>query len=546
MAHKILGIDLGSFSVKVAELDAGFRQTSLIGLYERPLLPPLEGESQLDRAARTLEELIATERLQPEMCAASMQGEAVLRILSLPFSDPKKIEQVLGYELESQILGDLDTLVFDGVVAGTHHTTNAGEVAASEMTNVIAVAAPRIDVRNLIDTLARVRAEPKIIGAAALSYAALRAVDLHDAAEPRVVIDIGNRHTHVCIILGGKVLFARSIARGGEDVTVAISEAFHTSMLDAERTKHQRASLTPGVHAEERLFNCVRDAVRPLMRELKQTIAAFRASDNVLLSKVLITGGGARLEGFATHLENELGMSVAGLELDPRDPFIRGDLRAFEGAMGPRLPAQALGLALAAAQPVPQANLRKGELAYRTDYSYLRGKARYMGLATVAILAFATINALASLRALRHEAEGLEGRLRRETMELFGEARLDGKAVSEELRSGGPKGGAPPIPNLSAYDVLDEISLHVPPPDKGKFDVLELEIKPKKTTIKATASSREYVEELEAGLKQIECFEDVQKGKVVTVTAPPSGENSSGEKADKVEEFTMNITTSCP
>ena len=77
-------------------LDAGFRQAHLIGLYERPLLPPEEGESDLRRAARTFAELITAEHLHPEMCATSMRGEATLRLLSMPFSDPKKIEQVIG------------------------------------------------------------------------------------------------------------------------------------------------------------------------------------------------------------------------------------------------------------------------------------------------------------------------------------------------------------------------------------------------------------------------------------------------------------------
>ena len=45
MAHKILGIDLGAWSVKVAELEAGFRQAQLIGLYEKRLLAAEEGES---------------------------------------------------------------------------------------------------------------------------------------------------------------------------------------------------------------------------------------------------------------------------------------------------------------------------------------------------------------------------------------------------------------------------------------------------------------------------------------------------------------------
>jgi hypothetical protein len=207
------------------------------------------------------------------------------------------------------------------------------------------------------------------------------------------------------------------------------------------------------------------------------------------------------------------------------------------------LPAQALGLALAVAAPVPQVNLRKGALAYRTDYSYLRGKAGSLALAVVAVLIFAGLNAWASLRGLKKEAEALEAQLRQQTMELFGEARLDGKAVSDELRSG-PKGGAPPVPLLSAYDVLNEISRTVPPKDKIKLDVIELDIKPKKTFIKATVERKQDVDDLTESLEKIDCFDKVEKGKIATVTAP--GASNDKESPAKLEEFSLTIDTRCP
>jgi general secretion pathway protein L len=197
-------------------------------------------------------------------------------------------------------------------------------------------------------------------------------------------------------------------------------------------------------------------------------------------------------------------------------------------------------LALAAAAPAPQVNLRKADLAYRSDYSYLRGKAGHLAAAILAILAFSAVNAVASLRALRKEAEGLETKLKRETLELFGSAKTNGSQVSEELHQG-PGGGAPPAPTTTAFDLLEEISKHLPPPDKAKVDVLELEIKPKKTFIKATAESAQQVDDLAVELGKIECFDEVQKGKLSSVSVPGSG-------TDKVElkQFTLTILTSCP
>ncbi|HWE27009.1 MAG TPA: pilus assembly protein PilM, partial [Polyangia bacterium] len=444
-------------------------------------------------------------------------------------------------------------------------TTRLGE-AGTSTTNVIAVAAQKEVVGAHVEALSAIGAEPRVVGAAALSYAALRghanfaAATGDDGQTPAddgqtlAIVDFGHRHTNVCVVRDGTVLFARSIPRGGEDVTVAIAEQFRMSPDDAVAAKHAQAFLAaPGSAfaspSHQRVDAVVREALRPLMRELKQTLAAFRAAGEPEPDRVLVTGGGARLSGFVEHVEAELGVVTARLALVADDPFLDPAMAEHARNGDPiaalELPAQALGLALAAAAPVPQVNLRKNDLAYRTDYSYLRGKSGYLAAAILAILAFAAINAAASLRGLRKEGEALETRLRKQTIELFGEARTDGKAVSEELR-GGPKGGAPPVPTMTGYDLLDEISHHVPAGDKGKLDITQLDIKPKKTYVKGTVETAAQVDDLVAELKKIDCFETIETGKISAVTARPSGDNPNDEKARELKQFDLTITTTCP
>jgi general secretion pathway protein L len=489
------------------------------------------------------------------MFATSLGGEATLRLLSMPFADPKKIEQVLGYELESQIMGEIDGLVYDSVVSSTR--VSEGGIST---TNVIAVAAPKETVRARIAALAAVGAEPRVVGAAALSYAALGAHAFSASGETQAVVDFGHRHTNVCIVRDATVLFARSIPRGGEDVTLALIDGFRMTPADAEKAKHEQAFIAqPGQPlpspAHQKVDAVVREALRRLMRELRQTLAAFRAAGDTGPERVRVTGGAARLRGFVEHVEAELGVPAAPLALHADDSLLAPEMvkrvLADDAVVSLELPAQAMGLALAAAAPVPQVNLRKGELAYRTDYSYLRGKAGYVAAAVLAILAFAAINAAASLRAMRKEGDALQERLRKQTIELFGEPRLDGKAVSEELRSG-PKGGAPPVPTVTAFDMLNEISAHVPPPDKGRLDILELEIKPKKVYLKGTAETVAQVDDLTTALSKVDCFDpDIQKDKISSGTALPSGDNppaKDGEanKPREVKTFSLNITTTCP
>jgi len=90
-----------------------------------------------------------------------------------------------------------------------------------------------------------------------------------------------------------------------------------------------------------------------------------------------------------------------------------------------------------------------------------------------------------------------------------------------------------PIPKATAFDLLDQISRKVPPADKVKLDIAELEIRPKKTYMKGTVDTAAAVDEMATKLKEIDCFDDVSKGTVTEV--------SGGSK-----QFTLTIGAKCP
>ena len=87
------------------------------------------------------------------------------------------------------------------------------------------------------------------------------------------------------------------------------------------------------------------------------------------------------------------------------------------------------------------------------------------------------------------------------------------------------------LPKATAYDLLDAISTHIPP--EVQIDIDDLDIRPKKTTMKGTIDSAAAVDEIVAKLKEIECFEEISKG--------PISEVSSGAK-----QFSLTIAAKCP
>jgi hypothetical protein len=85
----------------------------------------------------------------------------------------------------------------------------------------------------------------------------------------------------------------------------------------------------------------------------------------------------------------------------------------------------------------------------------------------------------------------------------------------------------------------------VPAADKGKLDITELDIKPKKLYIKGTAENAAMVGELADDLGKIDCFEHIEKGKISQVTAHPSGDNPNNDPPRELRQFDLTITTTC-
>src|SRR6185295_15990901 len=130
MAHLICGIDLGAFSVKLAFMEIGFRTSTLRGLLETAV--PSGDAPLVERQAEAVREGFAQAREATPYFA--IPGDQLsVRVLELPFADPRKIDQVVGYELEGQIVHALEDVIFDHTVVGQ----------TAEGSTVLAVAAKR-------------------------------------------------------------------------------------------------------------------------------------------------------------------------------------------------------------------------------------------------------------------------------------------------------------------------------------------------------------------------------------------------------------------
>jgi general secretion pathway protein L len=522
MAHTVTGIDLGAHSVKFVLIDVGFRHTKLLSSFEEVVpageapLSERQGEALQIGLARLPAEAIHYLALPGEMLA--------VRALDLPFSDARKIEQVVGYELEGQIVHALQDVVFDHVVCKPR----------GEGSTVLAAAARIDEVGDLLAGLSVRGVEPRSLFVAPVVYQALFSGERTPSpTEPacRMLLDIGHRRTNVCFLLHGEAVYARTLLRGGEALTSAVAAAFQCSPDRAERAKREEgmvgsASRRPHGPIPQRMDEVLREGLTPLMREIRQTIASFRAREKTALEGVLLTGGSAGLMGLEEYLAEELTLPVSAYV--PEGTARMADPPA--GAPGEGRYTLATAIAWAGARGHKELDLRRGPFQYKASFSVLRQKAAHLGALAAALLVCATIDGSMSLSRLNREKETLQAQLRTATTELFGEARMDAKAVSTALRKKFSDEMAP-IPKATAYDLLSEISKHTP--SNITVDITDLDIRPKKVTIRGTIDSATSVDDLVTELKQIDCFEEITKGPVTEV--------SGGSK-----QFLLTINSKCP
>lgn len=558
-------VDLGAWSVKLAVAVPGLRGGTVTHVVER-LVPPGEGPST-PRALAVFEQLVNELSLRHDAMYLAVRGDQVFtQILELPFRNLRRaeLEKAVGAELESVVPVDLEDMVFSfeaigdgaagaaggGPVADRPPTTlgtlgepgaepTRGRVAGAAMgMRVLSYAMRQDKAESLLAYGQNLDIDPR--GLLPFSGGAVRLVEksglaAEAAGAPIAVIDLGHDHTEIVVVRDGQALFSRSLARGGRQLTEAIAKNWNMPLYDAERAKHSDGFIASAAEpatseAWARIHAVTSPELGGLVRDLRQTFAGARAKTGVAPVAALLVGGGSRLRGLASYVSEQLGLPARTLnEL------------AIAQLAGPKLAdrssvdsaAIAVGLLHDSLSGRPLFNLRQGPLALKVDLSFLRTKLWAVGAAAVAVATFAAGSAYANMYRLRSAEKVLQQRLADETVAYFGTKKTAAEVLSSPGANTGGGPGESPMPKLTAYDILLDISAQVPGKDKITLDITRLDITDSKVDLEGTAKSAPEIDLFQGELKKkITCFTDVARG------TTESAENG-------VQRFKINIKSDC-
>jgi type IV pilus assembly protein PilM len=363
MARRLIGLDVGTNAVTVAEVSAG--EPPRLELFAQVALPRdamREGEVADDGAvAEAVARLRAEVGLKKTPVRVGVASPRVIvRQVEMPLMSRDELASALQFQAADLIPIPIEDAVLDFAILG-HDNAPDGEqtmrvlLAAAQANTVLrlvsAVEAGGLPVAAVdLQALALTRAlarhsrayEPAPAGAGGVAVA-------DNGAGAEGIVSFGGGVTAITVHEGGVPRFVRVLGTGGRELTDAIAADLDIPAETAEALKRQLAT-----GATDELVARARTAIeRPLavlLDEVRSSVDYYRNQPGAnRLSRVIATGGSSQLPGLPERLSALVGVPVDLAQ--PREHLAIGDI-GFPPDELPRLDAYlpaAVGLALGGA-----------------------------------------------------------------------------------------------------------------------------------------------------------------------------------------------------
>jgi len=323
---EVLGIDIGSYSVKVVYIknEKGVPQVKTWG--HIPIEAGLEvspEERQL-QAVNRLKAFLIEKNIQVKNAATSISGNSVIvRYVKFPLLTRDEMQATLATEAEPFIPFDINE-----VQLSFHILNEIVEEGQKKMETVL-VAAKEDAVRSRVDILESLKLKPTIIDvdSFALENIFERVTPPEERQGSTLYLNIGHSVTNLSIIENGVTRVVRDIFISGNTFTKSIMKALQYEYPQAEEAKKKNGLLIEAEEKEQALQAGNRDALgvsqavsgvlKDLVSELHRSVDFYLSQGpERSISKIVLSGGSARLKNLSGFLTGELKVPVSVM-----DPF---------------------------------------------------------------------------------------------------------------------------------------------------------------------------------------------------------------------------------
>jgi type IV pilus assembly protein PilM len=303
-SKKLIGLDIGTANIKMAEVDFSRKGSTLVNFAIMPTPPrAINGGDIADPAAISdaLKTMILKLKSKRKAIATGLWGTSVIsKRITIPAMDEKLVGGQIRWEAEQYIPFDINEVNIDFKILKSFQSS-------PESLDILLVAA-RQDIAFLYqDIVQSAGLQCSIIDVSGFSLANCFLNNWGSQKGQTVALmNIGAAITNFVIVENGEVIFCRDIPVGGQTYTGEIQKAMGMSFEEAEALK---ISACTGQAAPEEVSKILQSTHEVIVEEVQSSLDFFvNTTPGLPVQQCLVTGGASRTTGLINQLSEHTKM----------------------------------------------------------------------------------------------------------------------------------------------------------------------------------------------------------------------------------------------
>lgn len=313
-SKKLIGLDIGSSSIKLAELTQTRKGAELtsFGFVSTPTNALSAGEI-VDPVAlgMAIESLIISTGTKNKKVATGMWGTSVIvrKITTQKITDKKILKDQMRFEAEQYIPFDINNISL------AYHVLK--QSSSPDTMDVLLIAAQNEFISQYADVLQAQKLQLAVLDVSGLALANCYELNYGKASNEVVgLFNIGSSVTNFVVIRNGEVVFSRDIPVGGQTFTNEIHKNMGVTIQEAESLKLSAASQSAVPDDVHNVINMTNEVVAEEIRNSIEYLSA--TTEGATLTRAYVTGGGAFTPGLVESISR-----VGNVNLQFMNPFNR-------------------------------------------------------------------------------------------------------------------------------------------------------------------------------------------------------------------------------
>jgi len=320
---EVVGVDIGSYSVKVVQLISSNNRWSLDRFASKTIVFPNQPEmNPVERkqiAIEAIKNIIQEQKITAKDAVTSVSGNSVIvRYVKFPKHTREELSQTIQFEAEPFI-----PFPIQDVNIGFHILGDAMENGVQKMDTIL-VAAKKEMVQNKVDILTDAGLRPVIVDVDAFALENAMSVNATEEELKNVylVINCGMSTTNINIVENGISRVVRDVFISSSSFTKAIQRNLQMGWEQAEEQKLKSAILLTSQEKEKlmtaddnvayQVSTALISPARELATECQRSIDFFQtqSSEEKTINKIYLCGGGGLLKGLDKYIESQVHIPV--------------------------------------------------------------------------------------------------------------------------------------------------------------------------------------------------------------------------------------------